>query len=245
MAVEQLVEAVQQCCVLPVDDLRRIARWVDDEAAPTVHQLAAESNNPALGEAVVTLGAAREAIDHAFQMIDRAISALERYTSQLIGGATSSPTSVGINEPSRRTGRATTLDEARRRLAPPLPGGRTVGAWIDKDGVEHELVSGNRDEWFTAAAQFARERGWAKGRAVLGLARHVEVKFAMRLRATWRPGQPPPNETIVIDRPPCGVLAPGDWTCDATLDDWLPPGATLTVIDRDGHRYTYRGTENP
>ncbi|HVK25177.1 MAG TPA: DddA-like double-stranded DNA deaminase toxin [Actinokineospora sp.] len=137
-------------------------------------------------------------------------------------------------------------DEVRRRLPPPVPGGRTVGAWIDDDGVEHELVSGNRDEWFAVAAAYARERGWVKGRAVLGLARHVEVKFAMRMRARdlqRRPGDPPIKATIVIDRPPCGVVVPGEWTCDGTLDDWLPPGATLTVIDRDGTRYTYRGTE--
>lgn len=140
------------------------------------------------------------------------------------------------------------MDAARARLAPPVPGGRTAGVWIDASGREHDLISGNRDEWFATAADYARQRGWVKGRAVLGLARHVEVKFAMRLRARHalrRPSDPPIDETIVIDRPPCGISAPGDWTCDATLDDWLPPGATLTVIDRDGNRYTYRGTEDP
>jgi hypothetical protein len=59
--------------------------------------------------------------------------------------------------------------------------------------------------------------------------RHVEIKFAMRMRA-WhdnrRPGEPPLNETIVIDRPPYGAIEPGGWTCHAQLSEWLPPGAS-------------------
>lgn len=107
-------------------------------------------------------------------------------------------------------------------------------------------VSGNRDEWFVAAAEFARERGWVKGRAVLGLARHAEVKFAVRMRALasrQEAGAPPMDETIVINRPPCGVEVPGEWTCEVKLADFLPPNASLTVIDRDGNRYIYRGSE--
>ncbi|MDQ3403406.1 MAG: hypothetical protein M3548_08420 [Actinomycetota bacterium] len=122
-----------------------------------------------------------------------------------------------------------------------------MGVWIEENGMEHDLVSGNRDPWFTIAAQFARERGWAKGRAVLGLARHVEIKFAMRLRGFHtrrQPGDPPIDETIIIDRAPCGTDAPGDWTCHTKLPDCLPPGAPLTVIDRGGNRYTYRGNSD-
>jgi hypothetical protein len=119
--------------------------------------------------------------------------------------------------------------------------------WVDAKGTDHELTSGNRDRWHTLAADFARQRGWSRGSSVLGLTRHVEIKFAMRMRemdATRRPGDPLLEETIVIDRPPCGVGSTVDWTCETRLPDFLPPGASLTVIDRAGNQYTYRGNDD-
>jgi hypothetical protein len=69
----------------------------------------------------------------------------------------------------------------------------------------------------------------------------------MRMRAMQtrrESGAPPLDETIVIDRPPCGAEVPGEWTCEVRLADFLPSGASLTVIDRDGNRYVYRGSED-
>ncbi|WP_447004274.1 DddA-like double-stranded DNA deaminase toxin [Saccharothrix isguenensis] len=71
------------------------------------------------------------------------------------------------------------------------------------------------------------------------LATHVEVKLAVRMRQEKRL-----NETVIIDRQVCG-RRPHDMhlsvTCDKRLKNILSPGSTLTVIERDGTRVTYRG----
>ncbi|WP_424189169.1 DddA-like double-stranded DNA deaminase toxin [Actinokineospora sp. G85] len=114
---------------------------------------------------------------------------------------------------------------ARSVLAEAVPRGRTMGVWVDKQGHAHA-------------------RGWVGGRAVLALTRHVEVQFAMRMRAQYRPGTPAPRETIVIDRPPCGEDLDRPFSCKTHLGEFLPPGAELTVIDRDGRTYTHKGNQD-
>jgi hypothetical protein len=74
---------------------------------------------------------------------------------------------------------------------------------------------------------------------VLQLARHVEIKLAIRMREQRRL-----HETVIIDREVRG-RRPHDstepFTRDTMLSKFLPPGATLTVIEHDGTRVTYRG----
>ncbi|MGX7825859.1 DddA-like double-stranded DNA deaminase toxin [Actinokineospora sp. 24-640] len=255
--MDEVLAAIDRRLDTPQVALHSVTQWIDIQAGPTLYGLALESSRIELGQAVAHLGVAREAIDRALQAIDAAHSILADYrarlTSPVVGQVetTSGPFGVAAGSPDDKPGARSQeelVEAARARLKPPVPGARTYGAWIDCDGEVHDLVSGNRDQWFVAAADYGRERGWVKGRAVLGLARHIEVKFAMRLRDRHdrrRPGDPPLSETIVIDRPPCGTAAPAEWTCDATLADWLPPGATLIVIDRDGNRHIYRGTADP
>ncbi|MBB5156104.1 hypothetical protein [Saccharopolyspora phatthalungensis] len=53
-----------------------------------------------------------------------------------------------------------------------------------------------------------------------------------------RPGQ---HETILLDRPPCG-LDEQEWLrCNQQLPRFLPPVAVLNVVTRDGTTYSYEG----
>ncbi|CRK61294.1 hypothetical protein [Alloactinosynnema sp. L-07] len=116
---------------------------------------------------------AREAIDRALLLIDAATNRLESYRVELTGGPI---TAVAPRQAERA--REDRYADVRARLAPPAPGARTNGKWIDAAGDEHDLVSGNRDEWFAAAAAYARERGWVKGSAVLGQTCRGQVRHA-------------------------------------------------------------------
>jgi hypothetical protein len=77
--------------------------------------------------------------------------------------------------------------------------------------------------------------------ATIDIAKHVEVQFAMRMRAECLT-----HETIVIDRPVCGrgpVDATWPLTCDKVLAECLPAGASITVVDCNGLALTYRSKE--
>ncbi|MCP3799773.1 hypothetical protein NLX83_10935 [Allokutzneria sp. A3M-2-11 16] len=143
--------------------------------------------------------------------------------------------------------RARRLERARAELPVPLDGGRTSGAWVAPDGTVVPLVSGENSRWFGAAAKHAHAMGLCRPVGPPTLARHVEIQFAMRMRemTAARPGGTAPmRETIVINRKPCGIdPPPQDLSCDKHLAAFLPPGAELTVVVRDGSSYTYRGVE--
>jgi len=68
----------------------------------------------------------------------------------------------------------------------------------------------------------------------------MEVKLAMRMRHEGRM-----RETLVIDRKVCG--SPGEaqegkrYTCHSWLDRYLPPGAVLTIVEKDETVSTYEG----
>ncbi|MFC6092443.1 DddA-like double-stranded DNA deaminase toxin [Saccharothrix lopnurensis] len=71
------------------------------------------------------------------------------------------------------------------------------------------------------------------------LARHVEVKIAFRLL-----DRPPGDEVVVMGRKVCGrdpITAGYPYTCDKLLPFLLQEGTTLTVVEDDGTRVTYRG----
>jgi hypothetical protein len=77
--------------------------------------------------------------------------------------------------------------------------------------------------------------------ATIDIAKHVEVQFAMRMRADGLI-----DETIVIDRPVCGrgpVDATWPLTCDKVLAECLPAGTSMTVVDCNGLALTYRSKE--
>ncbi|MFB9906371.1 DddA-like double-stranded DNA deaminase toxin [Allokutzneria oryzae] len=143
--------------------------------------------------------------------------------------------------------RAQLFERARAELPVPLDHGRTSGAWVAPDGTVVPLVSGENSRWFGVAAKHAQALGLCRPIAPPTLARHVEIQFAMRMRemtAARPPGAEPMRETIVINRKPCGIdPPPQDLSCDKHLAVFLPPGAELTVVVRDGSSYTYRGVE--
>lgn len=134
------------------------------------------------------------------------------------------------------------MDKLRKSLTQGTRGTTTLGKWVDQKGVVHDLSSGKDDEWFDKVRQVSATFP-PNQRAAVRLARHLEVKFAVRMRE-----QGLREETIVIDRPVCG-LGPTDstlpFTCDKLLPRFLPPGAQLTVVEHDGTRRTYRGEASP
>ncbi|GAA3843437.1 hypothetical protein GCM10022243_07420 [Saccharothrix violaceirubra] len=106
------------------------------------------------------------------------------------------------------------------------------------EGEETPMTSGPGDQWHAAAVDRAKSFKAPHNRAVR-LARHVEVKPAMRMRVENRVA-----ETLVMDRPVCGQLpedAGKPFTCHNYLKWFLPPNATLTVVEPDGRQVTYRG----
>jgi hypothetical protein len=128
-----------------------------------------------------------------------------------------------------------------------LGGARTEGRWLNSAGEDVVLKSG-RDVWWSKAEQFARERGLLPkdSRGQLDLSRHVEIKFAMRMRSPEEGCRQ--HEIIRIDREVCGTLPhQSQWvlTCDKQLATYLPPHSTLTVVEPDGTSRTYTGDEDP
>ncbi|WP_328995796.1 hypothetical protein OG394_14140 [Kribbella sp. NBC_01245] len=130
-------------------------------------------------------------------------------------------------------------DEEGHRLQQTLPNRedseltqpKTRGKWINENGEEEDLVSGQHDEWFQKATDFLRERGIPpRNSDSITTPSHVETKFAMRMRLQGRK-----HETIMVNKLPC----PGKWGCRALIGLILPPGSTLTVFGPDGFKKTY------
>ncbi|MFI6678734.1 DddA-like double-stranded DNA deaminase toxin [Kribbella sp. NPDC050470] len=69
-----------------------------------------------------------------------------------------------------------------------------------------------------------------RGTVIASPRRHVETKFAMRMRI-----QGLKHETIMVNKLPC----PGKWGCRALIGLILPRGSTLTVFGPDGFKKTY------
>ncbi|MEU4194878.1 DddA-like double-stranded DNA deaminase toxin [Kribbella sp. NPDC026611] len=118
-----------------------------------------------------------------------------------------------------------------RREESELTQPKTRGIWVDENGNEEELVSGQHDEWFQKATDFLRERGIPpRNDGSITTPSHVETKFAMRMRV-----QGLKHETIMVNKLPC----PGKWGCRALIGLILPPGSTLTIFGPDGFKKTY------
>ncbi|WP_112243907.1 DddA-like double-stranded DNA deaminase toxin [Kribbella monticola] len=124
-------------------------------------------------------------------------------------------------------------DEVRRlaeRLPVRKPGDKTRGVWRDKDGIEHDLISGRHEDDFHAAQRHAERLGLVRAPHGLSTAADVELKFAMRMRR-----ENIKQAEIVINNYPCE----GQLGCDELLDQFLPPGAILTVHGPAGFKQTY------
>jgi hypothetical protein len=118
---------------------------------------------------------------------------------------------------------------------------KTRGKWIDHNGVEEDLASGEHDEYFEKVKEFLKENNLGPTKGEIMSPTHVETKFAMRMRLNGLK-----HETIVVNKFPCE----GKWGCETLLGYILPPGATLTVFGPAGFKRTYplqtdKRTEQP
>ncbi|WP_367136705.1 DddA-like double-stranded DNA deaminase toxin [Saccharothrix sp. HUAS TT1] len=123
-----------------------------------------------------------------------------------------------------------------------MPKAQAAGWWLHSDGSRTRVLSGEDDDpnsWQKQAEQFLKREFPGKGPALAVLAKHVEIKIAIRLL-----GKPPTHEVVVMDRVVCGrdpKTARYRYTCDGYLPAVLEEGTTLTVVEPDGTRVTYRG----
>ncbi|MEJ1105458.1 MULTISPECIES: DddA-like double-stranded DNA deaminase toxin [unclassified Kribbella] len=106
---------------------------------------------------------------------------------------------------------------------------KTRGKWIDLDGAEQDIVSGEDDE-SARIREFLRERNIGPETGEIMSPSHVETKFGMFMRRNGLT-----HESIVINNIPCE----GEWSCGELLRDILPPGATLTIFGPAGFKRTY------
>jgi hypothetical protein len=106
---------------------------------------------------------------------------------------------------------------------------KTRGLWVDDDGQEHDLVSGETD-LYEDLKKFLVDNKIGRTDGQLMVMSHVEAKFAMFMRRTGRM-----HETIAVNKLPCK----GQWGCEELLGRILPPGATLTVFGPDNFKETY------
>jgi len=121
-----------------------------------------------------------------------------------------------------------------RRMPIRAPGDKTRGIWIDDDGNEHDLISGEHEPDYQAAQRFAEKLGLVRGPHKLSTAADVELKFAMRMR---REGIR--HAEIVLNNRPCE----GRLGCNRLLKLFLPDGASLTIHGPDGFKKTYSTQE--
>ena len=107
---------------------------------------------------------------------------------------------------------------------------KTRGKWINHEGDEEDLASGEHDEYFEKVNKFLKDNNLGPSKGEIMSPTHVETKFAMRMRLSGLK-----QETIVVNKFPCE----GKWGCETLLGYILPPGATLTVFGPAGFKRTY------
>jgi len=139
------------------------------------------------------------------------------------------------------------IERIRASLRRGPQGAQTTGWWLQHDGGRVRVTSGQDDNphsWQKKAERFLRHTFPQAEPGLLAMARHAEVQLALRLRD--RPTEDDVHEVVVIDRTVCGRDARTrnyDYTCDRLLPFVLDAGATLTVVEHDGTRVTYRGKD--
>ncbi|MCP3804725.1 hypothetical protein NLX83_36215 [Allokutzneria sp. A3M-2-11 16] len=163
---------------------------------------------------------ALDTLHEARRLMTRTPERIESWITGLGGETGVTPPSTARPDLAERMPTAASAERRNRRL----------------EELRAQLSSGKNDVWFTRTQAFARERGIAPPVGIWDMAKHVELKFAVRMR-----DQALRNEVIVIDRDPCEPVVPGGPSCATLLPEFLPPGARLTVIVRSGTRYDFEG----
>ncbi|WP_086822685.1 DddA-like double-stranded DNA deaminase toxin [Allokutzneria sp. NRRL B-24872] len=217
-----------------------------DEAATQWEEHTAGSTDPAAEEVHALLHTAKDSLDNLLHSITvTAPEAVRRWTAAWeIDVSTPTFTShlatAGALPPRMSAAeRAHRLEQTRQAMPPPVLKARASGAWVRPDGTVESLTSGKATPWFAPTQEWAQANGYAFPRGTWWLSVHIEMQFAIRMRAAGLT-----EETILVDRRPCEPALPGQDSCDTLLGDFLPEGARLTVIDRDGNRYTYAKEKN-
>ncbi|GAA4019187.1 hypothetical protein GCM10022247_48550 [Allokutzneria multivorans] len=207
-----------------------------DEAATQWQEHTEGSADPAADEVHNLLHAAKDSLDNLLHTITttapatigRWIAAWEATTNTAAMTTETPPPRMSA---AQRTSR---LERTRRTMPKPVLKARASGAWVRPDGTIEPLSSGRTTQWFAPTQEWAQANGYALPRGTWWLSVHIEMQFAVRMRVMGLT-----DETILVDRRPCEPALPGQDSCDTLLGDFLPEGARLTVIDRDGNRYTY------
>jgi hypothetical protein len=176
---------------------------------------------------------------------------IERVVGEYAGDA--STTSSATSSPTRAKSSATAstvlsvgdneIEKIRRTLRSPSARGTQTTGWIIRpDGNRYRLLSGPDDDphgLVRKAEELVRQHLPAASGGAVSLARHVEVKVAMRMRETGDD-----QEVVVVDKKVCGRspdTVDQRYSCDRYLSFFLPTGSILTVIEHDGTRVEYRG----
>jgi len=130
------------------------------------------------------------------------------------------------------------IDDIRRSLPPGFDGAQAQGRWLGPGTDVTVVRSGVGDEWYDKAVAFIRSVAGPTS-PVINLARHIEVKLAVRMRDEGRK-----HEVVIIDRQVCGRRTfDRDFptTCDKYLKYFLKKGTSITVVEQDGTQVTYQG----
>lgn len=237
--VAQVRAAAQQ---VPVETVARVVDATEETAA-AMAELGDGTSNPELADAVALYAQAHRQAADALALCLQARRAMLAIADRLQGdtGTATVPRPQGASvtqAPRQPSGRDERIEQARRSLPPGMAGTQAQGRWLGPGTDVTVVRSGKGDQWYDKAKAFAAGFSW-QFRAAVDLASHVEVKLAMRMREESRN-----HETVVIDRTVCG-RRPFDrndpFTCDKMLKWFLPPGATLTVVEHDGTAVTYQG----
>ncbi|WP_433020590.1 DddA-like double-stranded DNA deaminase toxin [Kribbella sp. CA-294648] len=143
-------------------------------------------------------------------------------------------TSPEDERPPRQGGRSgrEVVDRLPKRVVVQGQRVKTRGKWIDDNGGEHDLVSGQHEEEYEVAQRHAERLGRVRRGAKLSTAADVELKFAMRMR---RDGIT--RATIYLNNRPCVK----DMSCTTLLPEFLPPGSELTIYGPGDYEKTFRG----
>jgi hypothetical protein len=124
--------------------------------------------------------------------------------------------------------------DRRRSVVKRLPtrgeGDPTTGIGLDRDGNEVTVTSGY-DDVRQRARDLCNEKGWPDFRRT----HHVEIKFAMMMRARGLK-----HATLYINRKPYDDM---NWNCDKLLPRFLPPGSTLKIFGPDGYEKLFEAKE--
>jgi len=240
------LQRVAQELLAALNEIERIVPFLHDlarryrEAAAWIGNT---SNNPSAGMAAMQLDEAARRCEEAAHYLALAPPRARQWVEQMVSGIPTGepgegPTARRPGSPGKAISPPRISDDEARRLFGKLPvrektglsRPKTRGKWIDHNGTEEDLASGEHDEYFEKVNAFLRDNNLGPSKGEIMAPTHVETKFAMRMRLNGLT-----HEAIAVNKLPCE----GKWGCETLLGYILPPGASLTVFGPAGFKRTY------